>query len=269
MILYLYGPDSYRRQEKLKEYLERYQAKYQGISLSNFYLDKEGDWEKLKDFSKSQSLFESSKVGVVWNIGNLEDKNRKDLINLLKENLKSKDLTLIINADKKPTKDFNFLLKEPVISWEFENLAGVELEKFLTKKAGERGLVLDKESQNLLAQVCAGDAWGLITELDKLALLNEKKITLVVLEKHLHASLPINIFATINQMRSAGSVGRRLALLEELFSRSEDPAMIFNLMAVSPYGDQNWKVRVADYDAAVKSGKLEYEEALTELAIGD
>lgn len=249
----------------MKEYIERYRAKYSGLSLSNFYLEQDGDWEKLKDFSKSQSLFESSKVGAVFGIGDLEDKNKKDLINLLKENLKSKDLTLIINGDKKPTKEFNFLLKEPVISWEFENLAGTPLEKFLLKETGGRGLVLDKESENLLSQVYSGDSWGLVTELDKLALLNEKKITKKVLENHLHASLPINIFSTINQMRSAGSVGRQLVLLEELLSRSEDPVMIFNVMAVSPYGDQNWKVRVADYDAAVKGGKLEYEEALTDL----
>lgn len=267
MIIFLYGQDSYRRQEKLKEYLERYRAKYSGFSLSNFYLGEDGDWEKLKDFSKSQSLFESSKVGAVFGIGDLEDKNKKDLINLLKENLKSKDLTLIISEEKKPTKDFNFLLKEPVISWEFENLTGEPLEKFLLKEVGERGLVLDKESQNLLAQVYAGDSWGLVTELDKLALLDEKKITLAVLETHLQAVLPINIFSTINQMRSAGSVGRRLALLEELFSRSEDPVMIFNIMAVSPYAEQDWKVRMADYDAAIKSGKLEYEEALTDLVL--
>ena len=266
MIIFLYGPDSYRRRQKLKEYLDRYKKKYAALSLLNFYLEEEGEFQKLKDFVQAQSLFESSKLGAVWGIGDLEDKDKKDLIKLLKDNLESKDLTLIISSDKKPVKDFNFLLKEPVIGWEFENLIGAELEKFLEKEAAVRKLVLDNESQNLLAQVYGGDSWGLITELDKLSLLDEKKITRAILENYLNATLPINVFSSINQIRSSKNVGQRLAILEKLLG-SGDPAMVFNIFAVSPYADANWKKRVADYDASIKSGKLEYEEVLLDLVI--
>jgi len=267
MIIYLYGPDSYRRREKLNEYLERYKNKYAALSLSNFDLEADGEFQKLKDFIQSQSLFESSKLGVIFNIGDSELKEQKELIKVLKENLESKDLTLIINETKKPTKEFSFLLKEPAIFWEFENLTGLELQKFLEKESEQRGLILDKESGNSLCQVFGGDSWGLISELGKLALLNERKITKKVLENHLHASLPVNIFSAINRMRSSKNIGERLSLLEELLSRSEDPAMIFNILAVSPYADLKWKEKVADYDAAVKSGKLEYEEVLLDLTL--
>lgn len=267
MIIFLYGPDSYRRQEKLKEYVERYEAKYSALSLGHFYLNQESDLEKLKDFSKSQSLFESSRVCVVWSVGNLEGKSQKDLINLLKENLKSKDLTLIINEEKKPTKEFSFLLKDPVISHKFENLSGSEFKDFLEKETRKRGLVLDKESQNLLMAAYSGDTWGLITELDKLALLNEKKINKKILENHLDIFLPVKIYDIINEMRNSKSAGARLSLLEELFSRSEDPVMIFNIMAVSPYADKKWKEAVADYDSAIKSGKLEQKEVLLDLIL--
>ncbi len=268
MIIFLYGPDSYRRQEKLKEYVERYEAKYNALSLSHFYLNQESGLEKLKDFSKSQSLFESSRVCVVWGIGDLEGKGEKDLINLLKENLKSKDLTLIINEGKKPTKEFNFLLKEPVISNKFENLSGNELQDFLEKEIKKREIVLDKESQNLLMAAYSGDTWGLVTELDKLSLLDGKKINKKILENHLDIFLPVNIYDVIYKMRDSKSAGARLSLLEELFSRSEDPAMIFNITAISSYADKKWKESVADYDAAIKSGKLEYQEALLDLILG-
>jgi len=267
MIIFLYGPDSYRRREKLKEYIERYKAKYNALSLNNFYLDQEVDWGKLKDFSKSQSLFESSRLGVVSGIGNLEGADQKELINILKENLEYKDLTLIINEGKKPTKDFNFLLKNPVIFWEFENLIGAELQKFLQQEIGKRNLNVDKEGQNLLVQVYAGDVWGLLTELDKLSFLDERIITAAVLERHVNIALPVDIFSLINQIRNSGQIGVRLSLLEELFSRSQDPAMIFNIMAVSPYSDFSWKQRMADYDSAVKSGKLEYQEVILSLVL--
>ena len=110
MVIFLYGPDSYRRREKLKEYLKRYRAKYKALSLSHFYLGQDNEWDKLKDFSQAQSLFEVSKLGIISEISGLEDKNQKELIKILKENLESKDLTLIIESDKKPAKEFNFLL---------------------------------------------------------------------------------------------------------------------------------------------------------------
>lgn len=268
MIIFLYGPDSYRRQEKLKEYVERYKAKYKGLSLSNFYLDQEADWEKLKDFSKSQSLFESSKLGVIFNSGDLEAKYQKEFAAILKDNLESKNLTLIINADKKLTKDLAFLLKKPAISLEFENLTGEILRAFLKKEARNRNLILDKPSEDLLMRVYAGNAWGLITELEKLSLLDENKITAGILESHLNAFLPENIYYFINQIRNSRRASDRLSALEELFMRSEEPGMIFNLLSAFVKTSAE-KQKAADYDAAVKSGKLEYEEALTDLAISD
>ena len=83
----------------------------------------------------------------------------------------------------------------------------------------------------------------------------------------MNASLPLNIFSTINQMRNSKNIASRLSLLEELLSRSEDPAMIFNIMAVSPFADKAWKEKIADYDVAVKSGKLEYDEALLDMIL--
>jgi len=267
MVIFLYGPDSYRRREKLKEYLKRYRAKYKALSLSHFYLGQDNEWDKLKDFSQAQSLFEVSKLGIISEISGLEDKNQKELIKILKENLESKDLTLIIESDKKPAKEFNFLLKEPIIAHKFENLTGMESQKFLQAEIKKRNLVLDKESQNLLMVAYGGDAWGLVTELDKLSLLDEKKINKKILENHQDIFLPVNIYETINEMRNSKNTGNRLSLLEELLERSEGPRMIFNILVASPYQDQAEKEKAADYDVAVKSGKLEYEEALLDLCL--
>ncbi|MBI3046184.1 MAG: hypothetical protein HYY86_01395 [Candidatus Harrisonbacteria bacterium] len=271
MIIYLYGADSYRRQQKLKEIIADYKNKHSSFAVESFDLEQVGGLDKLKDFTKAQSLFDKVKLGIINNGSLLDEALEKEYVALLKENSRSKEPTLVISENKKPAKNFSFLLDldKPNLSQEFENLTGGQPEKFLLKEANGRGLIFDKESQNLLLQVYAGDSWGLITELDKLALLDEKKITKKVLENHLHALLPINIFLAIDQMRSSKNIGQRLALLEELLERSEEPRMIFNILAVSPYADSSWKQKAADYDAAIKIGKLEYEEALLDLVVSD
>lgn len=271
MIIFLYGPDSYRRRQKLKEIVSEYKEKHSSFSIESFTLSAEAsakaEFGRLQDFVKARSLFDSFKLGVVRGGSTLEKTSQKEYTELLKENLKVKEQVLVISEDKKPTKDFKFLLERPVLHQEFENLSGAELSKFFDQEAKARDLNFDSAGKDLLLQAFANDSWGLVTELDKLFLLDEKRIGLKILENHLDVSLPVNIFSTINQIRNSSRKSERLFLLEELLSRSEDPAMIFNIMAVSPYADAGWKQKVADYDAAVKSGKLEYEEVLLELSL--
>jgi len=267
MIIYLYGPDSYRRREKINEYVERYRGKY-SVSSEVFYLDKNEDWERFKNFCKSMSLFEASKLGVVFNYADLNKSELKEFISLIKENLENKDITLIINNEKKPTKDFSFLLKKPAISHDFENLEGAELNKFVDLEIKKRGIELDPKSRELLVVSCGQNLCNLISELDKLSFLDEKKIDIKVLERHIDLLPEIDVFSQLNKIRTSHSVGERLKFLEDLLRRGVDPAMIFNISAASPYLTKEQKIEMANYDVAIKSGKLEYEEVLLSMMLG-
>lgn len=267
MIIYLYGPDSYRRQEKLNEYIERYKEKYTS-GAGFFYLDKEEDLIRFKDFCKSQSLFEASRLGAVFNFNELEKGDLKEFLVLIKENSKNKDLTLILNSDKKPTKDFSFLLKEPVISHNFDVLEGLELKKFLETEIKKRNIEVDQKSKELLLSGLSNNTWEIILALEKLSLLDEKKIDQKILEKHIDLLPALDVFGNINKMREGYSVGSRLSTLEELYERGADSVMIFNLFASSPYLNKDQKIKMADYDAAIKSGKLEYDEVLLDMMLG-
>jgi len=266
MIIYLYGPDTYRRKEKLNEYVERYKTKYAN-GAAVFDLSEEKDFGGFKDFCESRSLFESSKLGVVYNFTDLEKSDLKEFGKLIKENLENKDITLILNSDKKPTKDFSFLLAKPVISHSFENLEGAELKKFLDLEIKKRGMEIDAESKNLLLSAVGQDIWDMISELDKLALLDEKKITKKILERHIDVLPAVDIFSHLNKIRATRDVGGKLALLEDLMSGNNDSGMIFNMTAASPYLDKPQKIKMADYDAAVKTGKLEYDEVLLSMML--
>lgn len=273
MIVYLYGPDSYRRREKLNEYIERYKEKY-ASGAGVFDLSDEKDFGGFKDFCESRSLFESSKLGVVYNFTELEKSDLKEFISLIKENLKNKDLTLILNSDKKPTKDFSFLFekalpagRQAVISHNFDILEGAELKKFLDLEIKKRKLELDPKSKELILSGLGNNSWEIVSALDKLSLLDEKKIDQKNLEKHIDLLPAIDVFAHINKMRDGYNVGSRLAILEELFERGADSARIFNIFAASPYLNKEQKITMADYDVAIKSGKLEYDEVLLSMML--
>lgn len=267
MIIFLYGPDFYRRQEKLKTIIADYKRGHSSFAAEKFDLGSEGELSRLKDFSGGRSLFDDVKLAIVSGGMSLEGAAEKDFIKLLKDNLNTKEVTFLVGADKKPIKNFRFLLEDPVLREEFENLDSSKFRNFLNQQAKQRNLFFDRGSEDLLLSVYAGDSWGLVTELDKLALLNEKKINSAVLKNHLETFSSINIFILIQEFYSSSRPAARLVLLDQLLSQGEDAGKIFNILAAF-YGDALWKNRVADYDWAVKSGKMDYEEALLSLAIG-
>ena len=71
-------------------------------------------------------------------------------------------------------------------------------------------------------------------------------------------------FPLIQTLKKPGNVRACLAALGYLLA-TEDPAAVFNVTA--SIADPNLTVQMADYDVLIKSGKLEYEEALTDLAV--
>lgn len=265
MVVFLYGPDSYRRQEKLNEYRERYKNKY-ASGAKNFYLDKENNFGEFKEFCKAQSLFESSRLGIVYDFSDLEKAELKEFNKIIKDNLENKDLTLILISGKKPNKPLSYLLEEPVNFHAFENLEGADLKKFMNTEIKKRGLEIDNESMDLIMMAYGGDIWGLISELDKLALLNEKKISRRILEKHADISLPIKLYPMLDDFYRSSRVGDKLAILEELLIDGGDADMLFNFLATIVRGERDKQI-IADYNAAVRSGKLEYEEVFLDFAI--
>ena len=99
-----------------------------------------------------------------------------------------------------------------------------------------------------------------------MSLINNKKITKKILEKYIDISLPIDVFRTLGQITDTHDIGKKLLLLENLFERSGDSAMIFNFLTTFARS-RGEKKMMADYDVAIKRGKLEYEEVLVDFIL--
>jgi DNA polymerase III delta subunit len=258
MVIFLYGPDSYRRDQKKRWYTSEFQKKYSAHGVEHVDLES-GDPAPLSLAARSRSLFEPAKLIVLTNAFEITPKK---LQTALEPFLKDKQLNALMAADKKPEKAMAFLLEKPVISVEFDYpKEGAAWLKFVRDEAAAQKADLEPAALALLARTYEKDSWGLVTELQKLAGAG-KKLAAADLAA-LGVEVAPDFFPLIQTLRSA-RLSDRFAALARLFRDNEPAAKIFNLIsALWPQKTPQF----AAYDRAVKMGKMDYEEALTDLLI--
>jgi DNA polymerase III delta subunit len=171
----------------------------------------------------------------------------------------------LLSERDKPVKALGFLIEKPSLSQKFENLEGAELLAFTNEQAKKFDLKLGTTAAQFLATVYAGNSWALVTELEKLSAFASTKGHAI--EKNDLDAFDLeaapNYWGLLNGMKSPD--GRiRLATLEKLFSIGDPAPKIFNILAAQA-GSKT--PRMAAYDLAVKSGKMDYEEALVDMVL--
>lgn len=256
MIIFIYGPDSYRRLRKQLELQEAYRKKKGNLSKEQFNMEDKDAIEAFKGFMANQSMFGDGKFAVILNAYEIADS--KQFKEILKNELKSEASVILINAEGKPPAALKFLLEEPVKSQSFEALQGPALKHFINKEAIQRRLKLSTSIIDSLQETFQSDTWSIITELDKLMLTGN------FIEAR---GIKREFYPLVNTLKSDKDIRKRLVALEIILSdRRDDPAKVFN---AASYGSRNKKeaATFADYDISVKSGKLDYEEALVDFAL--
>jgi DNA polymerase III delta subunit len=258
MIIFLYGPDDYRRTQKKRDFVAEFSKKRSEQGIGVFDLAEGGALEKLGEFLGSQPLFESAKLAVVDNAFEAEPASLAKTISPFTE---SKMTTLLFSERGKPVKALAFLMKKPVLFQEFKNLTGAFFERFAALEAEKNGMSLDATAARHLAAVFAGDSWGLATEIQKLSAFKQK-----LTKQDLDAfdlQIAPDYWPMLMGVRSF-DLRKRLAAIEMLFAQGDPPPKIFNILA------SQWREKtreMAEYDFAVKSGKLEYDDALLALIL--
>ncbi len=257
MIVFLYGPDSYRRLARKNFYAGQFEKKY-GIPARQIDLAAEDGLVRLEEAAKGQSLFEARQLLILENAFAPEPKKLLPLLEFFKN---SKESNLLLTEDKKPVKALEALLKKPVIAEELPILKDAAWAKFARDEAKKAGAKIAPEALAFLAEAYAGDSWGLVTELRKSAGASEP-LTPADLEG-MGVERPRDYWFLVNALRNPRPAAR-LSALEAMLSAGEPAAKIFNILAAL------WSQRAADfaaYDRAVKFGRMDYDEALTDLAL--
>ncbi len=266
MIIFLYGPDDYRRTQKKNDIIAEFSKKRSEFGLGFFDLEEKGALDALGGFLRNQPMFENARLAVLENAFEIE---AGKLAAVLRPIVSEKGVQVLIAEKDKPLKALALLLEKPVLSQKFENLTEAELTHFIKAEGKKRGVILADSAAQFLAPVYAGQTWAAMTELDKLVSLKPSdRDGNTTIDKRdldvLDLEVTPNYWALLNGMKSF-DIRNRLAALEKLFSINDPPAKIFNIISAQA-GEKI--ARMAAYDLAVKSGKLEYEEALLDFVLG-
>ena len=264
MIILLHGPDAYRLSAKRRDIVREFRAKHpmsQTVEVEGEgeAAGRDGFRTHLAESLRTSSMFDPAKLILIHHVYELE---KKDLTELIQPYAASPSFVFLMADDKKPPKPFEtFLKKFSALVQEFEYLEGAAWATFVKKSAAAEGITLASEALKFLAATYEKDTWGLMTELAKLSNLGKKTIERTDIEFADTPALP-NFFAMLGALQSPRPA-ERLSVLAQLLASGEPAAKIFHILA---YQGAN-PMRFAKYDAAVKSGKFEYEEALLDALV--
>ena len=260
MIILLYGADEYRRFSKLEYFKQAFREKHSYMGIDTFDLLLAEDIENFQVFIRNESLFSPFKLAVLTSLPTQDDECTR-IAKFLKEFSKHKTVTVIISLQKKPTKNFSFVMPAAFSVHTFPILDVREWESFVKEEANSIGVELTRGALAFLSSAYEGDSWRLVTELQKLQFVGR-----VVSEDDLEQfglEITPNIWNLLAGVKSS-LPATRLVSLERVLGENEPPAKLFSVLA---YQLPKSIERFAGHDVAIKSGKLDYEDALVDLAI--
>ncbi len=258
MILSLIGPDDYRREKRRRFLVEEFRKKYGLHGVEKFVVSSKEGREKFHELVISPSLFSPKRLAVLEGVFEVED---KEFLSDLKRVAVDPTMWVFVSERDKVPAVFKFITKAPTTVEEFSFLEGEAWKKFVFDEAKSREVVFDQEAFRVFLRSYENDTWRMATELDRLA--SKGGVISINDLNSLDGQTVFNLWGALNQLR--GSVlSQRLYTLEKIFMNQEPAAKIFNIMAAQAGGETP---RFAEYDVAIKSGKLEYEEVLLDFVL--
>ncbi len=269
MIYCLYGPDSLRRGRKLNELTYAYKKKYEAPDILDLDFNEDPDsFIRARDFLNQPSLFVSAKVLVVRNSDITSDE--KEWARVLKQELKSEKTFVFLSEGKAPKKTFSFLLKDPVFSQEFPEPSLRDLKVFIQKEAAELQVKFDSRALDFFCEQifrrAEGRAWHARRELEKATLLSKgSTVSENTLREILYIEEEKRVFESARKILFERALPKTISELEALNFRKYSGAYVFNSLSYQARGAD--AVSLARYDEMIKSGKLEYEEALLDFVL--
>lgn len=171
MIIFLYGPDSYRSHQKLQQITKRYVDTSLGDTNLAQLEGRELTALELKRQIQTLPFLANSRLVVVRN---LLSEGKKEVMEGTIELLEAvpKSTVLLFYEGSQPDKRLKLFtaLNKPKQAQEFALLEAAALTDHIIAEAENRGLKLSAQLANQLAQYAGSDLWRVTNELEKLSL---------------------------------------------------------------------------------------------------
>jgi len=254
MILFLYGQDTYRARQKLKEIIEQYKNPVSGENLDSagikkihksglslIYLDDENlKFEDFRDIIQQTSIFDEKKLLILSNIFINQDFKEKFLKNY-KDFLKLKDIILFYEENEISMKDrfFNFL-KTKAETQNFQPLVGEKLKSWIRQELSKFKTEIDSGAIDKLINFVGNDLWQMSNEIKKLvnykkgpvsakASSGKEKINVEDIELLVKPKIETAIFKTIDAIAQKNKK-QALLLIHQHLEKGDNPLYLLSMI---------------------------------------
>ncbi|MBI4101511.1 MAG: DNA polymerase III subunit delta, partial [Candidatus Nealsonbacteria bacterium] len=234
MLIFLYGPDSFRSRQKLSEIIEENQKAHQsGLSLRVIECA-ESDFSEFKQSLETISMFESKKLIILK--GALTSSSfEKALTGYQKELLAEKKDNIVFyesgEVDRRKSL-FKFLLKNSKPQ-EFSFLEGGDLREWVKKEFEKYDAVPDSRAVETLILYCGNDSWRLYNEIKKISVRRWPDVKTKISEKDIagfiKSDAEIGIFSAIEAI-SAKNKKTAFSSLHSLLEKGESPLYLLSMI---------------------------------------
>lgn len=239
MIILLYGPDSYRSQEKLNQIIDKYKQSDK-LQSGLFVFDQENfELGKFGEAAASQSFFNDKKLVVVKNI--FTEKSVKDFNKILvgyldshKELFSSKEIVIVFWESREIKSNnplFKFLTQKKlsVKTQEFKSLTDSQLKKWIQDSAGHNLKISQPALQNLILYA-GDDLWRLANEIKKLiSYKRQGEITIEDVDAMVAGSVESNIFKATDSLGQK-DFKKAFCTFSLLREKGEDKLYLFSMI---------------------------------------
>jgi len=231
MLIFLYGPDSYRSSQKLKEIIAHYREIYKkGLNLK--YLDaEENSYEEFKEAFFQAPLFKEKKLIILKNIF-FSQQFKENFLKNIKKITEAPEIILILEKKELPEKNkfFQVLKEYSQFSQKFDFLTDEELKKWTKKKIQDLGGRIETPALERLLKIGSHNLWQLANEIEKL--INYKKGQIILkndVELLVREKIEVDIFKTIDALAKKEK-NVTLDLIQKHLEKGDNPLYLLSMI---------------------------------------
>lgn len=233
MLIFLYGPDTFRSRRKLNEVIEQYKkANPTGLSL-NFIDFKEKDFADFKNAVETVSMFREKKLVILKNLFGSDKIAQEKFLDYSDKIKKSDDSVVVVYETGETDKNnplFKSLCQKPVMFQEFNLLSSQRLIEEVGQMFRAAKTAIAPKALEKLVFYVGNDLWRMSQEMEKLinykggAAIEEKDIDFLIKPK-----ISSDIFATIDALAERKKAAA-LHLISRHLEKGDDPLYIFSML---------------------------------------
>ncbi len=233
MIIFIYGPDTFRSRKKLNEIIQEYKKVHKsGLSLRFFDCEEKktavGD---ARDQVRQVSIFKEKRLNIIINL--FSDVSQKEKFQEEIKEFSNSDDIFVVFEDKEIKKTdtlFKALIKNSKAQ-EFKKLAGGQVRSWVVKEAGVVNLKIEGSSLDLFLDYTGDDLWRISNEMQKLASFkNGKPVVAADVKSLVRPRIENDIFQTIDAIAQKNKK-RALDLIYHHIDNGDSPLYLLSMIS--------------------------------------